>query len=67
MVIKCTGKRYRYACSKLKVYGELAKFVGHKEFEAEIKSPIDAIRFLTNNFPSLQSHMIEQILSSKSW
>ena len=46
--------------SKLKVYGRLARFLGQRTFEAEINSPIDAIRFLTENFPALQSHMIEQ-------
>ena len=46
--------------SKLKVYGRLARFLGQRTFEAEINSPIDAIRFLTANFPALQSHMIEQ-------
>ena len=46
--------------SKVKVYGRLARFLGQRTFEAEINSPIDAIRFLTANFPALQSHMIEQ-------
>ena len=46
--------------SKVKVYGRLARFLGERTFEAEINSPVDAIRFLTANFPALQSHMIEQ-------
>ena len=46
--------------SKIKVYGRLARFLGQRSFEAEINSTIDAIRFLTANFPDLQSHMIEQ-------
>ena len=46
--------------SKIKVYGRLARFLGQRTFEAEINSTIDAIRFLTANFPALQSHMIEQ-------
>ena len=46
--------------SKVKVYGRLARFLGQRTFEAEINSPVDAIRFLTANFPNLQSHMIEQ-------
>ena len=46
--------------SKIKVYGRLARFLGQRTFEAEINSPVDAIRFLTANFPALQSHMIEQ-------
>ena len=46
--------------SKVKVYGRLARFLGQRTFEAEINSPVDAIRFLAANFPDLQSHMIEQ-------
>ena len=46
--------------SKIKVYGRLARFLGQNTFEAEINSTVDAIRFLTANFPALQSHMIEQ-------
>ena len=46
--------------SKVKVYGRLARFLGQRTFEAEIISPVDAIRFLAANFPDLQSHMIEQ-------
>ena len=46
--------------SKVKVYGRLARFLGQRTFEAEINSPVDAIRFLTANFPALQSHMIKQ-------
>ena len=46
--------------SKIKVYGRLARFLGQRTFEAEINSTLDAIKFLTANFPNLQSHMIEQ-------
>ena len=46
--------------SKIKVYGKLARFLGQRTFEAEINCTLDAIRFLTANFPNLQSHMIEQ-------
>ncbi len=38
----------------------MARFLGERTFEAEVRSPIDAIRFLTANFPDLQSHMIDQ-------
>ena len=31
---------------KVKLYGELADFVGHKELDAVINSTADAIRFL---------------------
>ena len=39
---------------KVKLYGELADFVGHKELEAVINSTADAIRFLVSNFPKLK-------------
>ena len=46
--------------SKIKVYGRLARFLGERTFEAEISSPTDAFRFLLANFPSLESHILEQ-------
>ena len=46
--------------SKIKVYGRLARFLGQRTFEAEIRSPVDAIKFLTANFPQLESHMVKQ-------
>ena len=51
--------------SKIKVYGRLARFLGENNFEAEIRSPVDVIRFLTANFPNLESHMIEQYYCMK--
>ncbi len=42
---------------KVKLYGELADFVGHKELDAVINSTADAIRFLVTNFPKLEAHM----------
>ena len=42
---------------KVKLYGELADFVGHKEFDAAINSTADAVKFLVTNFPQLESHM----------
>ena len=42
---------------KVKLYGELADFVGHKEFDAVINSTADAVKFLVSNFPQLESHM----------
>ena len=46
--------------SKIKVYGRLARFLGERTFEAEVKTPIDTFRFLLANFPDLERHMIEQ-------
>ena len=42
---------------KLKVYGELASFIGHKEFEIEVHNLPQAISFLRNNFPEVESYM----------
>ena len=42
---------------KLKLYGELAKFVGHKEFEIKVHSLPQAISFLVNNFPQVEKYM----------
>ena len=42
---------------KLKLYGELASFVGHKEFEIEVHNLPQAISFLRNNFPEVESYM----------
>ena len=42
---------------KLKLYGELAKFVGHKEFEIKVHSLPQAISFLINNFPEVEKYM----------
>ena len=42
---------------KLKLYGELAKFIGHKEFEIKVHSLPQAISFLRNNFPEFESYM----------
>jgi predicted phage tail protein len=45
---------------KVKLYGELADFVGHKELDAVVNSTADAIRFLITNFPKLEAHMNER-------
>ena len=42
---------------KVKLYGELAKFVGHKEFEVQIDTVGKAVSFLIHNFPGIESYM----------
>ena len=42
---------------KLKLYGELAKFIGHKEFEIKVHNLPQAISFLINNFPGVEAYM----------
>ena len=45
---------------KVKMYGELAEFIGHKELEAVVKNPAEAIRFLVTNFPKLEAYMSDK-------
>ena len=45
---------------KIKLYGELAKFLGQKTFEAEVHSAAQAMRFLVVNFPQLEKHMADR-------
>lgn len=45
---------------KIRVYGQLAKFLGKRVFRAEISSAAEAIRFLLANFPQLEQHMADQ-------
>ena len=42
---------------KIKLYGELAKITGHRELEAVVNTTAQAVSFLVNNFPELESHM----------
>ena len=46
--------------SKIKIYCDLADFIGHKELEAVINSSADAIRFLVTNFKGLESYMSDK-------
>ena len=45
---------------KIKLYGELAKFLGEKTLEAEVNNAAQAIRFLVVNFPNLEKHMADR-------
>ena len=42
---------------KIKLYGELAKFVGHNEFEVKVHSLSHAVSFLINNFEGIEKYM----------
>jgi len=42
---------------KIKLYGELAEFIGHKEFEIQVDSLAKAVSFLVNNFPQVEKYM----------
>ena len=41
----------------VKLYGELADFIGYKQLDAVINSTADAIKFLICNFDGLEAHM----------
>ena len=42
---------------KIKLYGNLAEFVGHKEFEVEVDTISKAVSFLVHNFKGIEKHM----------
>ena len=42
---------------KIKLYGELAKFVGHKEIEVKADTLKSAVSFLINNFEGIEKYM----------
>jgi len=50
---------------KVKLYGKLAEFVGHKEFEVKVSSVAQAVSFLIHNFPDLEAHMSPQYYQVK--
>ena len=45
---------------KIKLYGALAKFVGHRVLEADVATAAEAVRFLVSNWPELEGHMAKQ-------
>ncbi len=54
---------------KVKLYGKLAKFVGHRVLEADVNNAAETIRFLLANWPELEKHMADQYykVSTESW
>ena len=42
---------------KLKLYGQLAEFIGHKEFEIKVSNVSQAVSFLIHNFPEVERFM----------
>jgi predicted phage tail protein len=44
---------------KVRLYGQLAEFVGRKVVEADLGSVAEAVRMLVVNFPGLEQHMSE--------
>jgi predicted phage tail protein len=45
---------------KIKLYGQLAKFIGKRVLEADVATAAEAVRMLVANFPGLEKHMAEQ-------
>jgi predicted phage tail protein len=45
---------------KIKLYGQLAKFIGRRVLEADVATAAEAVRMLMANFPGLEQHMAEQ-------
>jgi len=45
---------------KIKLYGQLAKFIGRRVLEADVATAAEAVRMLVVNFPGLEQHMAEQ-------
>ena len=45
---------------KIKLYGELAKFVGERVLEAEVSNMAQVMRFLCVNFKGIEKHMYDQ-------
>jgi len=45
---------------KIKLHGELAKFLGQDEFEAVVKTTAEAVKFLITNFPKLEAYMSDK-------
>jgi predicted phage tail protein len=45
---------------KIRLYGQLAKFVGHRVLEADVATAAEAVRFLVTNWPELERHMADQ-------
>ena len=45
---------------KIKLYGKLAKFIGHRVLEADVATAAEAVRFLLANWPEVEKHMADQ-------
>tara|TARA_S200000501_G_C20821600_1_gene743102 strand:- start:261 stop:860 length:600 start_codon:yes stop_codon:yes gene_type:complete len=50
---------------KIRLYGKLAKFVGAKEFDVNLKTLKEAVSFLVNNFEGVEQHMTPQYYQIK--
>jgi len=44
----------------VKLYGDLADFVGWKEQKADVRNPVEVMKFLICNHPKLESYMVDK-------
>jgi len=44
----------------IRLYGQLARFIGKRKLQAEVANAAEAVRFLVVNFPGLDAHMAER-------
>jgi predicted phage tail protein len=51
---------------KIKLYGKLAKFIGHRVLEADVATAAEAVRFLLANWPEVEAHMATSTTASAS-
>jgi predicted phage tail protein len=45
---------------EIRVYGQLAKFLGRRKFMVAVDSAAEAIRFLLANYPQVERHMCQE-------
>ena len=45
---------------KIRLYGQLAKFIGKRVLHADVATAAEAVRFLLANWPELEAHMSDQ-------
>lgn len=45
---------------RIKLYGQLAKFIGKRVLVADVASAAEAVRFMLANWPELEKHMADQ-------
>ena len=45
---------------EIRLYGALAKFIGKRVLQADVKTAAEAVRFLVANWPGVEQHMAER-------
>ena len=45
---------------EIRLYGQLAKFIGRRVLRADVASAAEAVRFLVANWPEVEQHMADQ-------